>query len=115
MKQVTVAFLFTAFVVAASSARVQMPARLGIVTLDSGRVSGLAAGQGNTLSVFKGIPYAAPPVGDLRWRDPQPVKTWTNVRQANAFSAISPQRDSPQEQSEDSLTMNVWSRPSTTG
>src|SRR5437868_3892365 len=109
MKKATVALLFAAVVRTASSAQVHMPARLGVVALDSGRISGTAGGAGNTVSVFKGIPYMAPPVGDLRWRDPQPVKAWTNVRPATEFGPVQPQRDSPQLQNEDSLTMNVWS------
>ena len=81
---------------------------LNVVALDSGRVSGATTGQGNDIAVFKGIPYAAPPVGDLRWRPPQPVAPWPGVRPATEFSAIPPQRDSPQPQSEDALTINVW-------
>ncbi len=38
-------------------------------------------------AVFKGIPFAAPPVGDLRWRDPQAVTPWTGVREAAEFGA----------------------------
>jgi len=44
---------------------------------------------------FKGIPFAQPPVGDLRWREPQPVKNWTGVRSADAFGPRCMQRTSP--------------------
>jgi len=37
------------------------------------------------IKTFKGIPFAAPPVGSLRWREPQPVQNWTGVRKANKF------------------------------
>ena len=40
----------------------------------------------DTLSVFKGIPFAAPPVGDLRWRAPQPAAKWEGVRQTTNFA-----------------------------
>jgi para-nitrobenzyl esterase len=57
-----------------------------IVTVTGGQVQGrfLPAPGG---AVFKGIPYAAPPIGDLRWREPQPVKPWTGVRQAGEYGA----------------------------
>jgi len=45
----------------------------------------------NGLGVFKAIPYAAPPVGDLRWRDPQPAKPWTGVYKADKFGPWPPQ------------------------
>src|SRR5215831_5289141 len=41
---------------------------------------------------FKGLPFAAPPVGDLRWKEPQPVKNWTGVRNADKFGAYCMQR-----------------------
>ena len=52
--------------------------------LDAGVVQGVASGD---LVVYRGIPYAAPPVGPLRWRAPQPVAPWTGVRPATAFGA----------------------------
>jgi para-nitrobenzyl esterase len=54
------------------------------VRTDSGLVSG-AQGVDPAVRVFKGIPFAAPPVGDLRWREPRPVAKWDGVRKAEAF------------------------------
>jgi para-nitrobenzyl esterase len=77
------------------------------VTIDSGK---LAGNQKDGMISFLGIPYAAPPTGDLRWRAPQPVKTWQGTRQAAEFGPVCPQtadwEKSPQ--SEDCLTLNVW-------
>jgi para-nitrobenzyl esterase len=64
---------------------------------------------------FKGIPFAAPPVGDLRWKAPQPVKAWTGCKKADAF-APGPMQDAfvamamggSTELSEDCLYLNVW-------
>src|SRR5262249_8168443 len=63
------------------------------------------------LRIFKGIPYAPPPVGDLRWKPPQPPKPWTGVRPVTAFSAscVQPSRVTPQ--SEDCLCLNIWGAP----
>lgn len=74
------------------------------VAIDTGRVEGTAD---DGLHVFKGIPYAAPPVGELRWRAPQPVAKWSGVRQATAYGHDSPQKLSL-DQSEDCLYLNVW-------
>src|SRR4051812_31371237 len=52
------------------------------VRVDTGDVQG-AVDEG--VETFKGIPFAAPPVGDLRWRPPQPAAAWTGVRQAAEF------------------------------
>jgi len=80
----------------------------GPVKLETGRISGALTGRDNSVSVYKGIPYAAPPVGDLRWKEPQPAKDWGGVREAVKFSAIPPQRESADPQSEDCLYLNVW-------
>ncbi len=61
--------------------------------------------------IFKGIPYAAPPVGTNRWRPPQPVTPWSGVRDATRDCADCPQRAWPGStaiQSEDCLFLNVW-------
>jgi len=54
------------------------------VHLDTGSVSGISAND-PSVRVFKGIPFAAPPVGDLRWRAPQPAAHWEGVRKADQF------------------------------
>src|SRR5580704_19329040 len=50
------------------------------VKIDAGLVQGVAASESGDVVVFRGIPYAAPPLGDLRWRPPQPAKSWEGVR-----------------------------------
>jgi para-nitrobenzyl esterase len=74
------------------------------VTIDSGTLRGLAAAG---VVSFKGIPYAAPPIGKLRWRAPQPAKTWRGVLNAEKFGPSCIQTDDIP-QSEDCLTLNVW-------
>src|SRR5690242_494532 len=54
------------------------------VRLDSGAVSGISTAD-SSVRMFKGIPYAAPPIGDLRWRAPQPAPHWDGVRKAEQF------------------------------
>lgn len=74
----------------------------------AGVVRGVIAGD---VAVFKGIPYAAPPVGEFRWRPPQPVRPWKEVRDASKDCADCPQRAWPGStavQSEDCLFLNVW-------
>jgi len=79
-----------------------------VVRIDSGRV----AGSGGKVRVFKALPYAAPPVGELRWRPPQPVAPWPGVRAATSFGADPPQattaRTRATSMSEDCLTLNIW-------
>src|SRR5580698_3401829 len=58
-----------------------------LVNIDSGYL----VGSGTTVRVYKGIPFAAPPVGELRWRAPQPVKPWDSLRLAKAFALSCPQ------------------------
>jgi para-nitrobenzyl esterase len=84
------------------------------VTIDAGTVTGVRDTSTGVL-VFRGIPYAAPPVGDLRWRPPQPVAPWPGVRGATAPAAgcVQPAGAEPTglpsvQQSEDCLFVNVW-------
>jgi para-nitrobenzyl esterase len=61
------------------------------------------------LTVYRGIPFAAPPVGDLRWRAPQPAAKWEDVRKAAKFAPGPIQGGNPPSgKSEDCLYMNVW-------
>jgi len=81
------------------------------VTVTGGTVSGAKLGAGG--AVFKGIPYAAAPVGNLRWREPAPVQPWTGVRQATAFGPQCAQNpyfipEAAQTSREDCLYLNVW-------
>lgn len=81
-----------------------------IVQIDSGKLAG-APGRDPSVRVFKGIPYVAPPVGELRWREPKPVKPWRGIRDATKFGFSCPQHLRPgqaMEMSEDCLTANVW-------
>ena len=60
------------------------------VETEAGLVEGIP-GRDHALTVFRGIPYAAPPVGELRWRPPQPPPTWPGVRAARTFGPMCPQ------------------------
>jgi para-nitrobenzyl esterase len=76
--------------------------------------SGAVAGTGTGVRVYRGIPYAAPPVGPLRWRPPQPAAPWAGVRDGTHFGPDPMQVDDPARASrargtsEDCLTLNVW-------
>lgn len=61
------------------------------VTIRAGEIKGAARASGG--AEFLGIPYAEPPVGELRWREPQPAKAWSGVRDATKFGAPCAQRD----------------------
>jgi para-nitrobenzyl esterase len=87
-----------------------------------GRVKG-SLSLDKKIQIFKGIPFAAPPVGDGRWRAPQPVKKWLDVRNCTVFSASPIQNKpapfycwseefiaQPEPLSEDCLYLNVWAQ-----
>ena len=108
--------LFVAMLVilAAGLVIAQQPAP---VKVESGLLQGTSE---NGVTVYKGVPFAAPPVGDLRWRAPRPPATWEGVRKADRFSA-NPMQEmrerfgpwtaeyQPQgEVSEDCLYLNIW-------
>jgi para-nitrobenzyl esterase len=117
LKRRTLAALVAVTVVSAipTSAAIPEPARI-----ETGLVSGVA-GSFPEVRVFKGLPFAAPPVGDFRWRPPQPPRNWDGVRAADKFSANCMQRAaggggfppyggdrSATEMSEDCLYLNVY-------
>jgi len=93
------------------------------VKVENGTVRGLPAADPR-ITVFKGIPYAAPPVGENRWRAPQPAKDWEGVLEAYHFGPIAMQDipgkdpnafyskewhvDTEIKMSEDCLNLNVW-------
>jgi para-nitrobenzyl esterase len=87
---------------------------MAIADTRSGKVEG---NESEGIQVFKGIPYATPPVGNLRWRPPQPEAAWDGVRECTSFSAQSAQSvfamtamlgGGRPAYSEDSLYLNVW-------
>ncbi len=83
------------------------------VRVDTGLVSGVP-GTSDEVRVYKGIPFAAPPVGDLRWRAPQPPAHWEGVKKADQFSPVcmqqtrGPAAGSGPAPSEDCLYLNIW-------
>lgn len=91
-----------------------------VVQTESGALRGVPAGIPQ-YTVFKGVPYAAPPVGNLRWKEPQPVIPWKGVRDAARFGPIAPQHRnfmgtlygdefyrSTEPMDEDCLYLNIW-------
>src|SRR3954451_22649803 len=79
-----------------------------IVTVHAGAIRGVAVSGGYA---FRGLPYAAPPTGDLRWRAPHPSTSWSGVRDASQYAPSCPQKPSlfqpPGAQSEDCLYLNI--------
>ena len=99
---------------AAPLANAVMTVQTEPIRVDGGQIVGVLD---RGVRVFKGIPYAAPPVGELRWNPPQPLVPWSGVRDASEFGAECPQTQYPgnsvyvrplQPQSEDCLFLNVW-------
>jgi para-nitrobenzyl esterase len=84
-----------------------------VVTVNGGQVRGRLLPQAGG-AVFKGIPFAQPPVGDLRWREPLPVKPWTGVKDAGDYGAPCAQIAAgwndkvAAKGSEDCLFLNIW-------
>ena len=83
------------------------------VAVTGGLVRGAPSETHPGILAFQGIPYAAAPVGELRWRPPAPVEPWAGTRDATAPGAICPQQGLPgggqgAAQSEDCLFLNVW-------
>ncbi len=88
------------------------------VTVAGGELRGAAADGNPDIVAFRGVPYAAPPVGDLRWRPPRPVVAWDGVRDASAPGPIcmqtgpawvrAPDAGEDDPESEDCLFLDIW-------
>lgn len=97
---------------AIAAAMLPASAQAQVATTDAGRVAGSTA---DGVVSWKGIPFAAPPVGPLRWRAPQPVARWTGVKQATEYGHDCMQLPFPSDAAplgttpaEDCLVLNVW-------
>jgi para-nitrobenzyl esterase len=118
MKTLSVACFATAFLLVLGSCRGTNKLEKPVQT-ESGLITGVKCDSSDVM-VFKGIPYAEPPVGDLRWRAPQPPAKWEGVRNADAFCQACMQAQahsrapwteefmSHDSLSEDCLFLNLW-------
>ena len=116
----------TALLLVVTAAFTQMAMAAGPVKVTGGSVQGVP-GRDASITVYKGIPFAAPPVGDLRWRAPQPVAGWDGVRKADKFGNSCIQHEvyerkpwtyefmSHNDVSEDCLYLNVWTPAKSAG
>src|ERR1051325_10563880 len=85
-----------------------------VVQTANGTIEGLGV-QSSGVRIFRGVPFAQPPIGDLRWQEPQPVKNWKGVREAREFGRRCMQarifddmRFRSNGVGEDCLYLNVW-------
>jgi len=102
MKNITI-LIAALFLIIASSCTKTQP---GQVKVEGGWIQGTVT---ENLTVYKGIPFAAPPVGELRWKAPQPVEKWEGVKQTTEYAPAPFQGGNPPEgKSEDCLYLNVW-------
>ncbi len=83
-----------------------------IVRIRSGLLEGVHFGSNPNGAAFLGIPYAAAPIGDLRWKPPQPAPNWSGTRKADNYGSPCPQLSAPWfpyiKGKEDCLYLNVW-------
>jgi para-nitrobenzyl esterase len=104
-------FAVSAFALAALSF-VALPSRPPTATISSGTLEGTHFGDSPNDVAFLGVPYAAPPIGALRWKAPEPPTKWDGVRKAVAFGSVCPQRRQGWlpyiEGQEDCLYLNIW-------
>ena len=112
----------------AMTAVVSCSKSIPVLTVTGGKVEGVPSDSAGVL-VFKGIPYAAAPVGELRWKKPQPVQPWDGVLKADHFGKIAMQdpldsssfyvkefyQDGLPPMGEDCLYLNVWAPAKTVG
>ena len=107
------------FLGGAGSSLVEGQPAAAVVAVEGGRLAGAPSPLGDDVTIYRGVPFAAPPVGDRRWRPPQPAPAWDGVRDATEAGPACMQRAIPAEvgrfynpgvdrMSEDCLYLNVW-------
>ncbi|MCR4765828.1 MAG: carboxylesterase family protein [Bacteroidaceae bacterium] len=116
-------------IIALSACTSQQPANNPILSVEGGQIQGIASND-SSVTVFKGVPYAAAPIGDLRWKAPQPVKAWDGVRIADTWGAAAMQNsgkatgdfyykefyaEGDPQFSEDCLYLNIWTPSNAVG
>jgi para-nitrobenzyl esterase len=114
MKNTSITVNLAIFLALAATAVPAIASDADIVKVSTGLLQG-TADPSTGIHEFKGVPYAQPPIGPLRWRDPQPVQEWSGIRQATDFGPcaeqIRPSGDlniRAAQTSEDCLYLNVW-------
>jgi para-nitrobenzyl esterase len=111
MKRMSLAILLFVFVIPSSAWSKPAQIRTGTVQVESGSVEGVLDGG---LTVYKSIPFAAPPVAELRWRAPKLPLRWSGVRATDKFGPICMQSGASvpgaaeEPVSEDCLTLSIW-------
>jgi para-nitrobenzyl esterase len=112
MKKLSISFILLILLSSMASAQVHDEAAAPKVKIVNGVVEGM---NESGIRIFKGVPFAEPPIGDLRWREPQPLKNWSGVRKAVKFGPRAMQiaiwgdmgfRSNGM--SEDCLNLNIW-------
>jgi para-nitrobenzyl esterase len=120
VKRLTATGILCAIAMMSSAAKSEgKPETATPVSTQGGSVSGTASSDGK-INIYRGIPFAAPPVGDLRWRAPQPAKRWKGVLKADHYGASCMQKLARErlpwtkefmvqdQDSEDCLYLNIW-------
>ncbi len=112
MKKIFILITIAAVSISKINAQQANPATTLQVKTNNGILEGL---NESGIRIFKGVPFAQPPVGDLRWKEPQPVKNWQGVRKATDFGPRAMQRPIFSDMnfrsngvSEDCLYLNIW-------
>jgi para-nitrobenzyl esterase len=110
-----IAFIHVLILAASAFAQDRVKTANGALENASNKIAGQSAGKNAGVRSFKGIPFAEPPIGDLRWKPPQPVKNWQGARKADKFGPRCMQRSvfgdmnfRSNGMSEDCLYLNVW-------
>ena len=108
MKNLILTLLITVIAVSCKNkdnTKLEVKEELDVVKTQFGSVKGTIV---DSLAIFKGIPFAEPPVGELRWRAPQPPKSWEGIKQTTEYAAAPMQGNDPTGKSEDCLYLNIW-------